>query len=387
MRFQYAPSWHPDADRRAAVDIDLQVIDPDDIVARDIREASAFYEIELLEHLGTRGPLGGVFVDVGANIGNHSVFFGKFLADHVVAIEPQPVLIPILTRNLEINGVQAYSLLACAVGEDPGLGRLWQPEAPAINHPRTQVHELVAPEAARGELLVPVVPLDRLVDQLTPRLGGRPVTCVKIDVEGMELAVLRGAGRLLRTQHPQLVVELVSEDARRAVGEFLGELGYREIGRRFCWAPTFHFIDPRRHQLRPSEHSPTIDRAAEQVRLITDELCSLIGPGETFVLVDEEQMWAGLVMDGRHRLPFLERDGHYWGPPPDDATAIDELERLRRHGARHLVVTSNAFWWLEHYREFVRHLTARYGRVLSNERLVVFDLGPYPSDGDGLSVT
>jgi FkbM family methyltransferase len=313
---------------------------------------------------------------VGANVGKHSVFFGKFVAEHVVAIEPQPILIPILTRNLETNGIREYSLLACAVGAEPGFGRLWQPEAAAINHPRTRVHELAGQTAQTGELLVPVVPLDHLIERLAPRLGGRRVACIKIDVEGMELPVLRGAQRLLRTQRPQLVIELLSEESRRAVRGFLGRLGYRDIGQRFCWAPTYHFIDPRRHQLRPSDHRPTPDRAAERVRLMTDELCALIRPQETFVLVDEEQVWAGLVMDGRHRLSFPERDGLYWGPPPDDATAIAELERLRRSGARYFVVASNAFWWLDHYADLSRHLATHYCCILSNERSRVFDLAP-----------
>jgi FkbM family methyltransferase len=377
VRFRYAAPWHADEARRGPLDIDLAVVDAEDIVARDIREAGAFYEVELLEHLGTRGPLGGVYIDVGANVGNHAVFFGRFLADHVVAVEPHPALVRILERNLEANGVREYSLLACAVGAQPGLAGLWQPPAPGINHPRTQVRELAAP--GRGELLVPVVPLDDLLDRLAPRLAGRPVTCMKIDVEGMELAVLRGARRLLDTHRPQLVVELVGEEARRDVGEFLGALGYRHTGRRFCWAPTYHFIDPGRHRLRASDHRPTPDPAADRVRAMTDDLCAVIPPGAAFVLVDEEVMWAGLVMDGRRRFPFPERDGQYWGPPPDDATAIDELERLRRLGARYLAVTANAFWWLAHYEAFARHLRTRYRSRLANERVVVFELVPSPA--------
>ncbi|HKB41556.1 MAG TPA: glycosyltransferase family 2 protein, partial [Gemmataceae bacterium] len=65
-----------------------------------------------------------------------------------------------------------------------------------------------------------------------------------------------------------------------------------------------------------------IDRA---LRGIT----SLVGPGDAFILVDQDSWGAGPVLGGRRRIPFLERGGGDWGEPADDATAIRELERLR----------------------------------------------------------
>ena len=59
---------------------------------------------------------------------------------------------------------------------------------------------------------------------------------------------------------------------------------------------------------------------------------ALIPPGDTFILVDHEVFRDELAI-GRRAMPFLERDGEYWGPPPDDLTAIQELERLRRSGS------------------------------------------------------
>jgi SAM-dependent methyltransferase len=105
------------------------------------------------------------------------------------------------------------------------------------------------------------------------------------------------------------------------------------------------------------------------------ELAETIAPGETFVLVDDEQLGSA-VAGGYRTLPFLERDGEYWGPPPDDDTAIDELERLRRQGASFLVFAWPAFWWLEHYAELARHVRSRFTCLLESEWLVVFDLRP-----------
>ena len=80
------------------------------------------------------------------------------------------------------------------------------------------------------------------------------------------------------------------------------------------------------------------------------------------------------MVTGRRYLPFTEREGQYWGPPPDDETAIRELERLRDGGASHLVFAWPAFWWLEHYAGLHGHLCSRYRRVLGNSRVIVFDL-------------
>src|SRR5262249_55270180 len=60
-----------------------------------------------------------------------------------------------------------------------------------------------------------------------------------------------------------------------------------------------------------------------------EELAGLLPAGTPFILVDENQFGDDFAGD-RRPVPFLERDGEYWGPPPDDATALREFERLRR---------------------------------------------------------
>jgi SAM-dependent methyltransferase len=107
--------------------------------------------------------------------------------------------------------------------------------------------------------------------------------------------------------------------------------------------------------------------------LVTHELLALIPAGETFILADQAEFGEGIA-PGRQQLPFVERAGVYYGPPPDDETAIAEFKRLQQAGARFMVFGWPAFWWLDHYREFHRHLRAEFRCVLENDRLVVFDL-------------
>lgn len=106
-----------------------------------------------------------------------------------------------------------------------------------------------------------------------------------------------------------------------------------------------------------------------------EELGRVVPSHECFILVDQQQLQPVLGA-GRRVVPFLERDGQYWGPPADDGSAIAELERLRRAGARFLVFAWPAFWWLEHYPAFRQHLVDHYPCSLQNERIVAFDLRP-----------
>jgi glycosyltransferase involved in cell wall biosynthesis len=103
------------------------------------------------------------------------------------------------------------------------------------------------------------------------------------------------------------------------------------------------------------------------------DLNSIVPFKETFILVDEASLDLDAFASWR-TIPFLERDGEYCGPPPDDKTAIYELERLRRLDTGFIVFAWPAFWWLNHYSEFQRYLCSQFVCVLKNERLIVFDL-------------
>jgi glycosyltransferase involved in cell wall biosynthesis/SAM-dependent methyltransferase len=115
--------------------------------------------------------------------------------------------------------------------------------------------------------------------------------------------------------------------------------------------------------------------ALERAKLVRlrEDLMALLPPGVVLILVDEDCYRDQLTADFPV-LPFLERDGQYWGAPSDDDTAIRELERLRRSGASFLAFASPAFWWLDCYRGFRSHLRSQFQCLLENERLILFDL-------------
>ena len=111
---------------------------------------------------------------------------------------------------------------------------------------------------------------------------------------------------------------------------------------------------------------------AKRLRAATQQLERLIPAGQRFILVDEEQVRSQL--QHMTAIPFLEKNGQYWGPPADDQTAIGELERLRQSGASHLAIIWSSFWWLDYYAGFHRYLREKFRCVLSSDELVVFEL-------------
>jgi len=105
-----------------------------------------------------------------------------------------------------------------------------------------------------------------------------------------------------------------------------------------------------------------------------DDVARLVPEGETLILVDEQGFGKDFAR-GRRCLPFLEREGGYWGAPPDGATAVSEFERLRSEGGANFIAFGwPAFWWLKHYDELNAHLRSRFNCVAENPRIIVFDL-------------
>jgi hypothetical protein len=122
---------------------------------------------------------------------------------------------------------------------------------------------------------------------------------------------------------------------------------------------------------------PSGDRRAFQTwveglhRLRSD--ITRVVPESVMILVDDQAL-GGLPMGGRRVVPFLERDGHFYGQPSDDAMAIRELERLRGAGAGFIAFAWPAFWWLDYYSGLHQHLRSKYRCVLENDCVVLFDL-------------
>jgi hypothetical protein len=131
--------------------------------------------------------------------------------------------------------------------------------------------------------------------------------------------------------------------------------------------------------VHPRRYLDTI-QLMRRFHITGQEIGAIVPPGSSFLLVDDgylrtlEQQFQLKLVTGREPVPFLERDGRYWGLPGDDATAIRELERMRGAAVEFVVFAWPSIWWLEHYTEFRDYLRTRFPCVCQNERLIAFDV-------------
>ncbi len=134
-------------------------------------------------------------------------------------------------------------------------------------------------------------------------------------------------------------------------------------------------VHPRKYLDMAQKYKEYLDETWQlRSKLAERELYELIPPGEAFVLVDQNKL--GTKFASRYQVvPFLSREGKYWGPPPDDVVAIAELRKLNEVGLRLIVFAWPAFWWLDYYTDFARLVRSKYRLLLKNDRLMLFDMG------------
>ncbi len=96
-------------------------------------------------------------------------------------------------------------------------------------------------------------------------------------------------------------------------------------------------------------------------------------PGATFILLGSD-VWTPVTYRDRRAIPLIEKNGQNWGDPEDDAMAAEALNTRIADGATHLVLTRHAFWWREHYRDFMDHVASAYPCIHRCERLLIFEL-------------
>ena len=103
------------------------------------------------------------------------------------------------------------------------------------------------------------------------------------------------------------------------------------------------------------------------------ELDRSIPTGSRVVLMDQDE-WA--LPGGRPwtAVPIPSEDGRYAGLPADVHQVIEELEVRRMEGARYLVVTDSAFWWLDAYEGLADYLSTHARLVADNDRYQLFEL-------------
>jgi FkbM family methyltransferase len=158
---------------------------------------------------------GQVVIDIGANIGSHTLFFAKKVgpAGCVLAFEPQRLVYQTLCGNMAINSITNVHCWNAAVGDQRG-----EITVPRVDHERDIDFLSLELGGAEGDR-VPVIQLDGMN---LPRCN-----LVRIASPGMECAVLDGAAQLLKRAKPIVHISSQLDAAREAkLLERLTALGY-----------------------------------------------------------------------------------------------------------------------------------------------------------------
>lgn len=246
---------------------------PDDYLARVLTKLGTFYELELLQDIRRRfAGARGVALDVGAHVGNHSVFLAKVCGLHVVAIEPHRPSRRLLSENATRNGVEKrIRIVETVAGSRPGRCSLQRAE-PGNSGSIT---------ATYGRGVVPVATIDSL------RLNN--VRVMKIDVEGNELDVIRGARETISQNRPVIYAEAKTPAHRAAIAEALAGFGYDEAAR-FGPTPTYSYT-PRDPPAIPRADLSIAVMAHPRRKLFVRDLLARLDVKATVVWDERNDRW------------------------------------------------------------------------------------------------
>jgi FkbM family methyltransferase len=176
-------------------------VDPTDYAVGHTVARTGSYEPDVSATLREVLPRGATFVDIGANIGWFSLLAASLVGPtgRVIAVEPNPRNVALLRQSAKDNGFDNIDVAAVALGERPGAaaletdgsnGRLIPIDGPPL-------------QAVEASFVVATFPLDTVLNEL----GAGRVDVVKIDVEGAEPFVIRGATRTISESRPLLISE------------------------------------------------------------------------------------------------------------------------------------------------------------------------------------
>lgn len=190
--------------------VTYQINDPGDggRIAKTLRDGNPV-EPAVLDDMRSLG-LSGRAVDVGGGVGNHTLWLAIACGFTVETFEPR--LSGMVAANIALNGLDdRVTLHPVALGDEAGAGH-WSNKQRGVLDPGT------------GDVEI------RTLDSY----GFEDVALVKIDVEGMEAAVLRGAVETLERCRPVVYSEAWEGDYLDHQRAILEPLGYT-YGRRFNW--------------------------------------------------------------------------------------------------------------------------------------------------------
>ncbi|PKF62535.1 hypothetical protein CW745_03665 [Psychromonas sp. psych-6C06] len=185
-----------------------------DYIQKKIATALVPYELSMLEDMRSRLSEGDNVIDVGANVGNHTLYLASVVKCNVHAFEPNKSLCEAMevsrTENRLENKVTIHD---CALGAKEEKACF-----EAINNDNLGGQSIEITDEADIETFD--------VKALDSFDWKAPISLIKIDVEGFELEVLKGGKALILRDKPDIYIECLSETDFTTISNLLTEFGY-----------------------------------------------------------------------------------------------------------------------------------------------------------------
>jgi FkbM family methyltransferase len=176
---------------------------------------------EFIKHLKPSDTV----LDIGANIGNTTLLFSKAChKGNIISIEPSKVLFDTLENHVTLNEINNVKCLNIGLGAEEKTGQLYK-----VSENNSGMNRIFESEDIpfSSERII-IKKLDNMVAELN--IGN--INAIKIDVEGYEYKVLKGAYNTLKTKQPTLLIEVDDHNLREQgsnpaeVFKLLKELNY-----------------------------------------------------------------------------------------------------------------------------------------------------------------
>ena len=181
-----------------------------------------YHERETIEFFMKNKPK--LVIDCGAYLGKYTVLSAKLLNSKVISIEPNPLIFKYLVKNVKLNNldnkVKLYNLaLFDKRGEKPLNIILFPPAETTLLQKRKKSKYL-----KKIKIVVKCEKLDNLIKKL-PRKGK---IILKVDVEGVEYHVLKGAFKTIKKYSPIVIVEILSKKEEK-ITNLLKKINYVKV--------------------------------------------------------------------------------------------------------------------------------------------------------------
>lgn len=165
----------------------------------------------------------GVALDIGANLGMFSIPLAKELGNNgkVISIEAEKKNVELLRKNVKLNNLSNVLIIGKGAYSKKGQMTFY------LDSIGTGGHSLMKENSAKTET-IEVDTIDNILDELK----AKKINIIKIDVEGAEIDVFKGAKKTLSKSRPKIIFEALDDKKKREIEAFLSRYNYkiRKIG-------------------------------------------------------------------------------------------------------------------------------------------------------------